>query len=1220
MMMFNPVVAWILSIQQFRIFSSCLDANIATGRSYNVNGANFSIVDCFFCRSQVYGDQGGVIYCYCPQHVANITNCMFFGCFAASNGGAISIYVRNSLMTQLCFNNCSSNGHGDAISSSTSFGDCFLLSSSECSHQENRNCVIAILLTTFVGFKQINVSKNGSPAIAIGGFSIDLNVSFSSFSSSIVDNNIFVIYYNVKCDHVSFINNKCGTHCIYLEANSSFDKSIFYNQSSTLFKFGGGNHLISNSFIFHKGTLFENTGGATYNFALNDYFVDEDYSFTFFSTHYCQTALTPYQIPPDPTPLKTQQSTLQITPLHTLFPTIEPTMIPSCQNSQIDGTRAYEISSSCQNFSINYCIFKRFQQFSGSGGVIKINCPASQVNITDSTFIGCFASLSGGAVEIGVDKSCFCRLCFNNCSSGHHGDSAYSLCNNGYFYLISSSECSLDSPKGSVFSFLMSTFTELQQMNISTNGSPAITFAFSIEMQTSYSTFSRIVNNDVTISLYQKTSFDHVSFINNKCGTHCIYLEANSSFDKSIFYNQSSTLFKFGGGNHLISNSFIFHKGTLFENTGGATYNFALNDYFVDEDYSFTFFSTHYCKTALTPYKFVPDPTLQYTPFPTFQGYIETDNKCKQTDISVGASYVNNQRLSILECSFNRMGALSGNGGVIYIRIRESYLSVVQCVFSFCVVDPDKYSQGGSIFFDSMLSGESFIKYVCAYEGQAFWGHFAVIGTSFTKYNVMEYVSVSTCGKGFVGFRPIFLFSGYQMHKNCNSSTNMASSVSGITIYSPSFSESLFCSFSNNKAKEEICLYLYNHTGFIKYSNIVHNDSPLSKGIIYVSGGQSETLSFCTFIGNTGTLFCSETKITFYSCLINHSYILAIGKVFAAGNNSELHVSTYSINHLNTGYCHADVPLSDLPKPSPQIIEECKINGIHVSGKKDVFISHCVFSNQFDKNAPIELKDFMSAELSHIMFYKCDSKNFGAIRMFCQQNSNSQAFITKICSFQTRLSDRSGAGFILSSDISIKFDLSSISDSKFVSSHQSLLYFRRGGVDINSLNITKTDPLVFPLVFETVGTMKFSTINQIPDHYTLMFIDFSNIFDRCNVICEPYISTSLFEYKSELPLFENCVVHLYSHDISTTGVVPGTVFKNCLISGDIKTNYNSVFQNVKITHATLLHHYYFNTAYCPTRNNVEDKKFSLKEDYFTLIAMSAMKVVLTGMLKCIGGN
>lgn len=47
---------------------------------------------------------------------------------------------------------------------------------------------------------------------------------------------------------------------------------------------------------------------------------------------------------------------------------------------------------------------------------------------------------------------------------------------------------------------------------------------------------------------------------------------------------------------------------------------------------------------------------------------------------------------------------------------------------------------------------------------------------------------------------------------------------------------------------------------------------------------------------------------------------------------------------------------------------------------------------------------------------------------------------------------------------------------------------------------------------------------------------------------------------------------------------------------------------------------YINTAHCPTGNNVEDKKFSLKEDYITLIVMSAMKVVLTSMLKYIGGN
>jgi len=124
-------------------------------------------------------------------------------------------------------------------------------------------------------------------------------ISFSTFSDSIHPTNILklgILSSNIEFIYSSLINNHNYENGLILEGITKIDQSIFYNNSRILFEFLNGNHQITNSYIFHPGTLLKNQTLITFVFALNGFNVDFDYTYPYSSSFKCQTANDTFEI------------------------------------------------------------------------------------------------------------------------------------------------------------------------------------------------------------------------------------------------------------------------------------------------------------------------------------------------------------------------------------------------------------------------------------------------------------------------------------------------------------------------------------------------------------------------------------------------------------------------------------------------------------------------------------------------------------------------------------------------------------------------------------------------------------------------------------------------------------------------------------------------------------------------------------------------------------
>jgi len=100
---------------------------------------------------------------------------------------------------------------------------------------------------------------------------------------------------------------------------------------------------------------------------------------------------------------------------------------------------------------------------------------------------------------------------------------------------------------------------------------------------------------------------------------------------------------------------------------------------------------------------------------------------------------------------------------------------------------------------------------------------------------------------------------GYQRVDNTNSSMNNAIQGSGIVISSPSSFTSSHCTFSNNKASNSICIYLYSTSGTISMSYVIQNNSPISNGVVIVNGAGSRKMMYSIFKNYQNYLLCVDS-------------------------------------------------------------------------------------------------------------------------------------------------------------------------------------------------------------------------------------------------------------------------------------------------------------------------------------------------------------------------
>jgi len=103
----------------------------------------------------------------------------------------------------------------------------------------------------------------------------------------------------------------------------------------------------------------------------------------------------------------------------------------------------------------------------------------------------------------------------------------------------------------------------------------------------------------------------------------------------------------------------------------------------------------------------------------------------------------------------------------------------------------------------------------------------------------------------------------------------------------------------------------------MSYANIVHNNSPSSRGVVYVNGAGSKMMMYCIFKNNQNTLFC----VDWGSFEVSHSFIDHSASSFStliavstSTNNSFINRITYQLQFFKSFYCNAQLPV---PVPSP---------------------------------------------------------------------------------------------------------------------------------------------------------------------------------------------------------------------------------------------------------------------------------------------------------------
>ena len=934
-------------------FESCINLSIDSGRShYYLSNNDYSIHGCFFERFQVFNDYGGVIYI---SHVGddNIRECMFFGCYSSKGGGAISINSRKTLISRLCFNNCSSLPGGDAIYSSHNDSQYDLISACRCSVNEHSGSVIDVSLTTFIKIIQSNMSINGSPSISFSGFSQQMNISNSIISRNLCTgrDQAFFCWNKVFVEFVSFISNDYDMYCIAVLDYSDFQKCIFYQNNHLLFHFDKGPHSITKCFISHEGGLYSFVSGSSYSVSDNNYVVNQDHAFSYFSSHHCQTAngpeplypastpkLSPHSTPsntPCMSPKETHLQTPKNSPVYTvketpfITPMFSPSITPNinCINESIDYGSSFMFDG-ISVFEISDCSFKRLHCSWNSGGVIFI-LNSGIVNITNCMFFGSCSFVDGGAICLQSSYSLLSKLCFNNCSARYGAaiDGSHNKCD---YEMLSICMCQTHTYAVNVLELFESNQILITQLNNSKNGVPPIYIISNQEIVIKQSTLSNnkfsdnYKHNTYIFGYYGSTLFDceFVSFISNEYDNRCVYSSGQSNIRKSIFYNNNNNLFDFNQGSHSISNCFISHYSELYVFSTGSTVSFFNNDYKVDNDHTFSYFSSYHCEKAYVPVrvyprtpspsstiKETPIPSIKETPFftPLQSEFPPTPNPsygngltCSGENIYRGLSYLD-INIDLRDCTFSRLASNIGDGGVILVNGGSYSMKLNQITFNDC----SSTMKGGAICF---VSSNSNMENICAYRCYSFNGHFAYLKTS--QDNRIRFLSMTSCSYVSTPYMyySIRLDTGNHNVENTNSSMNHAYQGSGITITSPTSCTISHCTFSNNYVSNSACIFFTVFTGILRFTNIVHNTSPTNA--IEIWGGSSK-FHYCIFDMNEKDLFFTSGGLEVFHCFINQqneTFNTWTRGLLETNNNSIIQKQTYQLQFFKAPFCNTDSP------------------------------------------------------------------------------------------------------------------------------------------------------------------------------------------------------------------------------------------------------------------------------------------------------------------------
>jgi len=133
-----------------------------------------------------------------------------------------------------------------------------------------------------------------------------------------------------------------------------------------------------------------------------------------------------------------------------------------------------------------------------------------------------------------------------------------------------------------------------------------------------------------------------------------------------------------------------------------------------------------------------------------------------------------------------------------------------------------------------------------------------------------------------------------------------------------------------------------------------------------------------------------------------------------------------------------------------------------------------------------------------------------------------------------------------------------------------------------------------------------------------IFVGKNIVFNECNFIPKLKNKCSLVESTIKSILFESCFIDLNNIHFNNNTLK----MNNCFVFYDSAINLSDYGKNnQKVTLLKLVSNIYFSTHYCPTEVVTETKfKFNKDEGYVALFTMAALKIVLTGVLKCVGSK
>ena len=289
-----------------------------------------------------------------------------------------------------------------------------------------------------------------------------------------------------------------------------------------------------------------------------------------------------------------------------------------------------------------------------------------------------------------------------------------------------------------------------------------------------------------------------------------------------------------------------------------------------------------------------------------FDFFIEVCLKGENEIIDQGRSYYQ-MNINISYCFFTRYSQYIGNGGVIFVEGNSYSMNIVCSMFYNCFCS----NHGGAIFFNS---SNSYLRMICSNAcscGASYYDNFAYIQAF--QMNQIEYLSASYCSHFPSGYSSFCIESGNQGVCNTNSSMNKAYRGAGIFISSSISFTSSYCTFSNNNVSNSICICFFSESGTISMSNanIVNNNSPLTRGIVFVYGAGSRMMMYCIFYNNQNKLFCiASGSLEVSNSFIYHSESFSTRTAVSTSiNNSFTRVLTYQIEFFNSHHCNADMPV-----------------------------------------------------------------------------------------------------------------------------------------------------------------------------------------------------------------------------------------------------------------------------------------------------------------------